>query len=283
MTDPEDPLDRDGILESIGRSRVIGRAGEVVQEVDSTMDLCRQRAESGAVDGYVVLAESQRAGRGRKGSWECPPGRGLLLSVLVRRGLRSSRRKLLGIMSAVAATEAVRRSLPAARIKWPNDIVVCGQSAPLVLRKLGGVLVEQVSRSDRVPAHVLGVGVNVNQRPEELPEKADIPATSVRIERGGEYTDRNVLCRTLLDRLDFWYDTLLRGQHERLLARWRNLSCLLGRRVRVRVGSRRFTGQVLGLRSSGELIVRDPTGRRHHLEEQRSELLPGSRGRPAGR
>ena len=276
MNDPIDALDPEKLFGEGGRVRVIGHAGELVDEADSTMDLCRERAQSGAADGYVVLAEAQRAGRGRDGDWECPPGRGILLSALVRRGLRSSRRKLLGIMSAVAATEAVRRFVPAARIKWPNDVVVCRRTDPLSLSKLGGVLVEQVHLSDRAPAHVLGIGLNVNQTADELPENPDVPATSIRLERGEALADRTPLCSQLLDRLDFWYGLLLRGQCERLLARWRTLSCLMGHRVKVRAVDQAFVGEVLGLRSSGELIVRDPTGRRHFLEEQRSELIFGS-------
>lgn len=276
MNETAEPLNAGRVFRESDRSRVIGQDGELLEVVDSTMDLCRERALSGARDGYVVIAEAQKAGRGRDGDWICPPGRGILMSVLIRRGLRSSRRKLLGIMSAVATSEAVRRFVPEARIKWPNDVVVCQHTDPLSLSKLGGVLVEQVHLSDRAPAHVLGIGVNVNQGREELPADADIPASSVRLERENVSTDRNLLCSKLLDRLDYWYDVLMRGHSERLLARWRSLSCLLGHRVKVRAGDQAFVGEVLGLRSSGELIVKDPTGRRHFLEEQRSELVFGS-------
>jgi BirA family biotin operon repressor/biotin-[acetyl-CoA-carboxylase] ligase len=59
-----------------------------------------------------------------------------------------------------------------ASVRHPNDVVVAG-------RKLAGVLPE--AANGRV---VLGIGVNVNQTPEELPRGTATPATSVRVETG---------------------------------------------------------------------------------------------------
>jgi len=270
------------------RRRVIGCTGEILPLVESTMDLCRQRVESGAPDGYVLVAEEQRAGRGRKGKWECPCGLGLLMSVLLRLGLPRSKRKLIGIMGALATAEAVQRVGPPARIKWPNDIVITARpsspraecSQELALKKLGGVLVEQVPRSDAAPIHILGIGVNVNQPPELLPAHADLPPTSVRIERGGAWTDRSTLCRMLIERLDFWYEKLARGQFERLLARWRTLSCLLGQRVTIAVGSDTFVGEVLGLRATGELVVKNSAGQSMPLTDEKTTLVFAPRDKP---
>jgi len=271
-----DVLSAEKIFAAHGRKRVIGCRGEVLPVVDSTMHVARRRAEGGSPDGYVVVAEEQTAGRGRKGKWECPPGLGLLMSVVLRLGLPLQERRVFTILGAVAAAEAVQRFGPPARIKWPNDVVVAVQEGDLVLKKLGGVLVEQVGRSDAVPAHILGIGINVNQKRRHLPGEAALPATSVLLERGGVRTDRNALCRTLLERLDFWYERLYHGQTERLLARWRSLNCLPGRRVTISMGGRTFPAEVLGVRSTGELIVRDATGQRLHLTEEKARLVFGT-------
>jgi len=253
--------------------RVIGRQGEVLRVVDSTMDLARHRAAAGAPDGYVVLAEKQRAGRGRSGSWECPPGQGLLMSVVLRLGLPRADRPRLALMGAVAAAEALRQFGAQARIKWPNDIVVTGGEGLPRLRKLGGVLVEQCSQGDSAPAHLLGIGLNVNQHSRRLPSRTPLPATSLRAELGGRATDRNELCLRLLEKLDSWYSPLRRGHPELLLARWRTLSCLLGEMVSARVGERIIRGRVTGLRSSGELVLSGLRGCQVVLKPGKDKLL----------
>jgi len=150
--------------------------------------------------------------------------------------------------------------------------VVARQSGPLRVRKLGGVLVEPVPRGDAAPAHILGVGLNVNQSAEELPAGVTPEATSMRKERGQEF-DRNAVCRALLEELSTWYRRLAMGQKEHILARWRTLSCLLGRGVRVQVGDEIIAGEVKGIRSTGELIVVDSAGQQVLLSDQRARLL----------
>lgn len=267
------PLDAELIFDSGAEERLVGAEGEVVERVGSTMDLARERFAGHAPDGYVVLAEHQEGGRGREGGWECPPGRGVLLSVVLRRGLPSAEQHLVAIMGAVAAAEAVGRFGVPARIKWPNDVVVASRGAgELRVRKLGGVLVEPVRRGDAAPAHILGLGLNVNQTADELPAGAPVEATSMCRERGRQF-DRNALCRALLDELSGWYRRLAMGQKEHILARWRTLSCLLGQGVRAQLGDQVVSGTVVGIRSTGELILEDAAGGQTFLPDERTRLL----------
>ncbi len=266
-------LDGDRIFTSVHGPLLIGEHGEVLQSVTSTMDVARARLADGAPDGYVVIAEHQTQGRGREGAWECPPGLGVLLDVVLKARLPAAEQKVIVLLGTVAAAEAVRRLGLAARIKWPNDVVVASEvEGRLSVRKLGGVLAERVTSGDGPPAHVLGIGLNVNQLPEHLPAGAARTPTSMRIERGAEF-DRNRVCRILLQELNFWYHRLRMGQPERILARWRRLSCLLQRRVRASVSGRILTGTVLGIRSSGELIFQDDAGARRLLSDRDAELL----------
>ncbi len=266
-------LDGDRIFSSVHGPLLIGEHGEVLQSVTSTMDVARERLAAGAPDGYVVIAEHQTQGRGREGAWECPPGLGVLLDVVLKARLPASEQRAIVLLGTVAAAEAVRRLGLPARIKWPNDVVVASEAAGgLSVRKLGGVLAERVTSGDGPPAHVLGIGLNVNQLPEHLPAGATRTPTSMRIERGAEF-DRNRVCRILLQELNFWYHRLRMGQPERILARWRRLSCLLQRRVRARVRGRILIGTVLGIRSSGELIFQDDAGARRLLTDRDAELL----------
>jgi len=261
------------IFESGSPTHVIGRAGEVHEQVVSTMDVCRRRAREGVADGYAVLAEEQTEGRGRRTDWRCEPGAGLLISVFLGRALPRGRRMVLSALGAVAAAEAVRGFGVRAFIKWPNDVVVARRDDQLELKKLGGVLVEPVRRSEAAPLHVLGLGVNVNQDAEQLPRATNIPPQSLRLERGGEPVDRNVLARRVLARLDRYYEQMFRTGGGELLNRWRELSCLLGRTVTVESGGCRFPVRVNDIKETGELSVRTADGRRLELGDQRARVV----------
>ncbi len=275
-----DALDCEVIFGSPG-GRIIGCEGEVLPVVESTMDTARRRAAAQAPDGYVVLAERQRSGRGRAGGWECPAREGLLMSVVLRLGIARAERKLLSLMGAVAAAEALQFFGPDVRIKWPNDLVIAEKGEGLHIRKMGGVMVEQCAQGDAAPAHVLGIGVNLCQDRRRLPADTPLPATSLKAESEGRAVDRSQVCVRVLERLDFWYGKLRLGYQEALLARWRTLSCLLGETVRAEVDGRLVAGTVLGLRATGELILDLGSGDELLLTSERARLLFGSgRQRP---
>ncbi|MBX5450803.1 biotin--[acetyl-CoA-carboxylase] ligase [Thermogemmatispora sp.] len=157
-------LDR---LRQVLGTRLIGR-GEAcllyLPVVDSTNTLAMQRAiEAGpgeSVEGLVVLTESQTAGRGRQGRrWVDVAGRNVLLSMVLYPRFPLP---LLTMFSALAVLEAIADTAGlVATIKWPNDILI-GE------RKVAGILIETSSdRAGRLVA-VLGIGVNVNGRSEDL-------------------------------------------------------------------------------------------------------------------
>src|SRR5437870_12758350 len=148
--------------------------------VDSTQSVAFALAERGAPDRTVVVADQQSAGRGRRGrTWRAPAGASLLASILVRPRLPQALLATLSLTTAVATAEALRRVAPvAARVKWPNDVLVGG-------KKIAGILLEArmstgtgVSEPRRaclgppsvdgvltVPATtVIGIGINLGQR-----------------------------------------------------------------------------------------------------------------------
>jgi len=174
--------------------RLRGRLGtpyRFVAECPSTQRLLGDEDPEGA----TVVTDHQTQGRGRLGrTWEDTPGRSILMSVLL---LPRPPMPLWPELSLVAG-EAVARALRSetgidASLRHPNDVVVAG-------RKLVGVLPE--ARTGRV---VLGIGVNVNQLPEELPTDTAKPPTSVRIELGRE-VERAPLLAAILAELELGYD-----------------------------------------------------------------------------
>src|SRR5712691_7814775 len=169
----------------------LGRPYRFVASCPSTQRLL----EDDDPEGAVVATDHQTSGRGRLGrSWEDVAGRSILLSVLL---LPRAPMPLWPELSLVAG-EAVARALRTetgvdATLRHPNDVVVAG-------RKLVGVLPE--ASSGRV---VLGIGVNVNHRADELPTETAKPPTSLRVELGREL-ERAPLVVAILFELEVGYD-----------------------------------------------------------------------------
>lgn len=152
---------------------------EVHDRVGSTNAVVAERARAGEAAGLVVVAEQQTAGRGRLDrAWVSPPRAGLTVSVLL-----DAAGPWVPLWGGVAVARALREQAGVdAVLKWPNDVLIGG-------RKACGLLAELVD--GRV---VLGLGLNVTTRREELPRP---DATSLVLE-DATTTDRDTLLRAVL-------------------------------------------------------------------------------------
>ena len=192
--------------------------------VDSTNTVCRTLAREGAADGTAVIAARQTAGRGRMGrGFESPAGLGLYLSMLWRPVASPEGLLPLTAMASASAALAIRRVTGAdVRIKWPNDLVLHG-------KKLVGILTEVTLSGSGVDHVVIGIGVNLRQRPEDFsPEVARI-ATSLAAE--GYAVDQPALEAALVDALRQAFRHLCAP--ETYLDDYRQLCLNLGRQVHI--------------------------------------------------
>jgi BirA family biotin operon repressor/biotin-[acetyl-CoA-carboxylase] ligase len=214
----------------------------------STSDVATQLAEEGALHGEVVIAESQTAGRGRRGrAWVSPPGKNLYLSVILRPEFPPHRAPELTFVAAVAVAETLGEANVPARVKWPNDLEIDG-------RKVAGILTELQAGPDQVRSVVVGIGVNLNVGEEDLPAELRPIATSARIVRGSP-VPRALFTAALLTRLEEWYDRHAEDGFEVITARWRELTSTLGEAVRVRLGDREIRGIAQDIDETGALLV----------------------------
>lgn len=233
-----------------------------VAETGSTnadvMDLARQ----GELEGIVVVADHQTAGRGRAGrAWEAPPGSSLLMSVLLRPPAAVVEACTMAV--AVAAAEAVEVVAGfAPRLKWPNDLVWPGD-ATAADRKLSGILAEAdwpPAGGERV-AVVVGIGINVSW-PADLPDAlADVAIACNHVT--GQDVDREDLLVAALQRLDHHYGSLVAtGDPAPLLDAWRARSATLGRQVRVELAGEDVEGTAVDVTEDGHLVVATRDGAR---------------------
>jgi BirA family transcriptional regulator, biotin operon repressor / biotin---[acetyl-CoA-carboxylase] ligase len=197
----------------------------------STNDRARALAAAGAPHGTLVTAAEQSAGRGRQGrTWSAPPGRALLMSLVLR-----SPDRMLPLAAAVAVAEAAGAE---AAIKWPNDVLLGG-------RKVAGILAEARPQDGWA---VLGIGMNVAVRIEELPDELRGTAATL----GLEARDLDTVLGRVLAALERSFAL----DHAALLDAWRARDALLGREVSWADGS----GRAAGIDGEGRLVVRLPAG-----------------------
>ncbi|MFB9823266.1 biotin--[acetyl-CoA-carboxylase] ligase [Halobaculum roseum] len=225
--------------------------------VGSTNDRARELAAAGA-DDVAVVADEQTASRGRLDrEWVSPPG-GVWLSVVCRPEVPPAHAPAYTLAMAVAVTRACRETGVDARIKWPNDVLVGddeGTGAEPTERggrKLCGILTEMEGEADRVSWLVVGVGLNANVDPADLPASAD--ATSLLAERG-EPVDRRVLVQRILEEFDD-----LRGDLRGAVSAWEEHADTVGRRVRVETPGGVVEGEAVGIVFPGALVVETEEG-----------------------
>jgi BirA family biotin operon repressor/biotin-[acetyl-CoA-carboxylase] ligase len=211
----------------------LGKPYRYLGRVGSTQDILRAWAEAGAPEGALVLAEVQERGRGRRGRpWESRPGESLTFSLLLRPALPLSALSLLPLLAGLALFEAVGLG----GLKWPNDLLAPDG------RKLAGVLLEAKAEGEEVAYALLGVGVNVAWAPEG----------AASLQEFGPYSRREVLL-AFLRRLEALLPLL--EDPEALLARYRQASYTLGRRVRVATPKGVVEGVAQEVLPDGSLLV----------------------------
>jgi BirA family biotin operon repressor/biotin-[acetyl-CoA-carboxylase] ligase len=246
-------LSPESIREGLATSR-IGRDVRVFSLIDSTNDHVLELGRQGVPEGTLVVAESQRRGRGRLGRrWESPPGCNLYFSVLLRPPLAPVAMAQITLMSGVSLCEALRGATGLdVMIKWPNDLWICG-------RKVGGILTETAARGKTVPFVVVGIGLNVNLSEKEIPEELEETATSLFL-AGKRRFDRVALLRILVQALDRDYLLFLEEGFEPFRRRFAAYSLTVGRTVSLEQAGREVQGTAEGITRTGALQVREKNG-----------------------
>jgi BirA family biotin operon repressor/biotin-[acetyl-CoA-carboxylase] ligase len=229
----------------------LGRRLHCFDVVRSTMDEARRLAQLGAPHGTAVLAEEQRAGRGRAGRpWLSPRRFGLYLTVILHRDRLPAELGPLALLVAVATRDAVVAVAGVAPgLKWPNDLVAGGA-------KLGGILVEAPVAP---PVALVGVGVNVGGEGAVPPPEPGAGVTSLAA-LGAPAVDRNLLAAALLNALGGWLERWRLEGAAPVVAAWRAANVTLGRRVRVAASG--FAGVATDVTAAGALVVTGDDGRR---------------------
>ena len=216
----------------------IGSEIELFDQLPSTMDRARERLPS---PGYLVLAEAQTEGRGKRGRvWESPRGEDLYFSFLTGPIDKSASPFAitlavgLGIAEGAEALTGVE-----ALVKWPNDV-------RLNERKIAGILVE--SNGDLAEGVIVGAGINVNRQ--RFPEELEGKASSLALEAGRRFHREEALIAMLRAVDARVREFIERGPGHIVRALNERLALL---HQQVRVGD--HIGRVYGVSGSGALML----------------------------
>lgn len=253
------------LLKTVLTTARYGRSLDVRAETASTNDDAAQAAYAGAASGHVVIADSQRAGRGSHGRvWASPKGTDLYLSIVDRPMLALAALPPLTLAVGLGVADTLVESLPQASdsisVKWPNDVWIDG-------KKCAGILVEASSTGDRLQSLVIGIGLNINRT--EFPSDIEHPPTSMRLADGREH-GREALAASLLGHVERWVDrfvaegprAIAQALQGRLALRGKTVSC----------GD--VLGTLSGVADNGALIIVGPHGPQQVVGGRLKEVKP---------
>lgn len=271
---------RSALWRSLSRRLTTAEVGRRVMhfsEISSTMDVAREvalgnrqalrlRSSAGVSGedrpapaiGTAIFADYQSGGRGRLDrTWVSPPRQSLLFSVILEPLGFSTALSVFPLMTAVSLCSALETFLGVApEIKWPNDLTLSG-------KKFCGVLCRAHAFPNRPDEGmgtarqivVLGIGINLNQRPADFPPEIRETATSLRITLG-KRIPRIALARRILERIDADYQEILREGAQPVLRRYKARCASLGRRVRVILPDEELIGWAEDVAEDGSLVLR---------------------------
>ncbi len=238
------------------KTRWAGQPVCVYETIDSTNAEAVRLAEKGAVHGTVITADTQTAGRGRRGrSWESPAGDNLYFSLLLRPDIAPDKAPMLTLVMAVAAARAIGRITGQnPGIKWPNDLV-------MNKKKVCGILTEMRMLQSKIDHVIIGVGINVKDRifSEELQDKATSLETVCR--DSGKIVSREQLLAMILEEFESLYEAFVTaGNLTPLLDTYNQMLVNKDREVTVLDPQDAYNAVARGITATGELVVELPDG-----------------------
>lgn len=244
----------------------IGQSIHYEETVDSTQKIAHRLAQEGAIEGTVVVAEEQTAGRGRLDrAWYSPKHTGVWMSIILRPALPPQRAPQLTLMAAVATVQAIQEvTAISPDIKWPNDILINGKKAV-------GILTEMQADSDRIHSVIIGLGINVNQQKEHFAPAIQDIATSLKLESGKDI-NRALLMQTIFLKLEQLYDEYLTNGFKVIKLLWEAHAVSIGKHIIARTLTGTIEGFAKGITDDGVLLLEDAHGHIHQIHSADIEL-----------
>lgn len=219
----------------------------IEDSVDST-NSALQRLPLAQQHATAILAEQQKAGRGRRGKhWHSPHGKNLYLSLGWKFDQALSELGCLPLVVALSVAKALSRAgLEGHQVKWPNDLLLDG-------RKLSGCLVEVQGDAEGPCYSVSGVGINVQMPSTDVIPEIDQPWTDLASHLPA--CSRNSLAALVLEELIMKLTLFAEQGFAPFRELWQQNDGLYGQAVDVKAGNKSIHGVAVGIDEQGALLL----------------------------
>ena len=236
------------------QTKFLGREIEYYQRLGSTNVEAFELIDKGGIaDGTMVITDHQFEGKGRQGrSWFASPGKSVVFSTILRLEIPTQQSGLLSLAAGVAMAEAVEKFGLVPTLKWPNDIRIGG-------KKCGGVLMETKVKRASVEYAVVGIGLNVNESLNELPEEIRNSATTLFAEKGSPL-QRELAVAWILNALEQWFHALKNGEIVSLRSAWLERCDHLNKTITFTNNGEKRSGTFSGVGENGDALVKTSEG-----------------------
>ncbi len=215
------------------RSSLFGTNLFYFEELNSTNTKAMELARKGAPEGTVVITDFQTKGKGRLNrSWYAEKGKNILLSMILRPEQDVEATQKITLAAAHILIKAIESFIDSDKnaqkrlkinVKWPNDIFFNG-------KKGAGILAESILKERKIDALVMGFGINLNMRKQEIPESIRDTATSLYEEIGKEI-DRETFLAEFLNEFEEQYCKLERTNYESVVYEWKQYCDQFGQEI----------------------------------------------------
>jgi len=239
-------------IASMTNTLFIGKNLIELDSVDSTNSFARQLlSNSRPIEGTVIMAKKQFAGRGQMGNkWSTEGGKNITLSVvLYPEQLDADKQFFLNMAISLAVKDFCEFVLlDEIKIKWPNDIYHHD-------KKLGGILIENSINGSKITSSIIGIGINVNQ--EEFDAELPNPTSLVQIKKPADAPDYDIpnLIEDLCSYIEKYY-LQLRQQHFNFLDKGYTEALYRYQQTHeFKRGESTFKGEINGVTKDGRLII----------------------------
>ncbi len=257
LLDTNDTLFEQIIREHL-TTTMIGQSMKVLPMVHSTNQYLKEMDTTDTESGYVVIADEQSGGRGRRGrTFISSKSEGIYFSILLKLDRHQQDIRLITICAAVAVSKAIEKICGIkADIKWVNDIFYNG-------KKMCGILTEAILSGElqELDTIIVGIGINTGII---SPEISDI-ATSIQ-EATGMRGIRNQLIGEVLNQFELVYLEYMTGEKQQdIIEFYKSRLFIIGKQVLVTSANHNYIATVMGVSEAGALIVKDDKEEIQHI------------------
>ncbi len=217
--------------------------------IQSTNSYAFKLALAGRPEGTCVIAETQQGGKGRLNRvWFSPPGKNLYLSVILKPQIHPSRIYPVTFLSSLAVYDTIKMITGISpTLKWPNDVLINE-------KKVCGTLIELSTEADMVGFVIVGIGLNINMKANEIDDTIKNKATSLYIETKKIF-ERASVCGMLLSNFDKYYSVFRKAGEQEICNIWEKTAQIKGKQLEINQMGEIYKGIAQGVDSSGAIIL----------------------------